>query len=274
MKILNFLKNKKLYIVVTMWVLLCLLVTPVYTTITVNYLEDPAGEAVTTVFTSLRENVSSKGARARTIYEGVARISFYDLQYLNHCSVKRIDPLDENWQNEQLVTIESIQVHKNGVCVWEAAGNELQNYFTGNEQTLDQESQEGLSFYVQGNDSQLLPTETFIQEYVSSGRVLSIVTAICYGVALMLVTYFVVNWFAKGLKETESTFGKVTYWIFLGAIAAAVILCFYIGSRSPFWLNPDEYEVRAAVRFYKTHWFPPDLRSEEIADAFAPRNIQ
>ncbi|MBR5583250.1 MAG: hypothetical protein IKW21_01850, partial [Lachnospiraceae bacterium] len=93
-----------MYIVVTMWVLLCLLVTPVYTTITVKYLEDPAGEAVTTVFTSLRENVSSKGARARTIYEGVARISFYDLQYGNHCSVKRIDPLDENWQNDQLVT--------------------------------------------------------------------------------------------------------------------------------------------------------------------------
>ena len=269
MKILNFLKNNKEYIVVTMWVLLCLLVTPVYTTITVNYLEDPAGEAVTTVFTSLRENVSSKGARARTIYEGVARISFYDLQYLNHCSVKRIDPLDENWQNEQLVTIESIQVHKNGICVWEAAGNELQNYFTGNEQTLLQDSEEGLAFYVQGNDSQLLPTELFVQEYVSIGRLLSIVTAICYGFALMLVAYLVGKWFAKELKETENLLGKVTYWMFLGGIVGAVLLCFYIGSRSPFWLNPDEYEVRAAVRFYKTHWLPPDLRSDEIADAFA-----
>ena len=54
MKIFDLLKNKKMYIVVAMWVLLCLLVTPVYTTVTVNYLPDPSGEAVTTVFTSLR----------------------------------------------------------------------------------------------------------------------------------------------------------------------------------------------------------------------------
>ena len=108
MKILNLLKNKKMYIVVTMWVLLCLLVTPVYTTVTVKYSPDPSGEAVTTVFTSLRENVTSKGARARVIYEGAARISFYDLQYAKHCSIKRIDPLDENWQNDELATISEV----------------------------------------------------------------------------------------------------------------------------------------------------------------------
>lgn len=214
MKFFEFLKNKKMYIVVAMWVLLCLLVTPVYTTVTVNFTPDPSGEAVTTVFTSLRENVTSTGARARTIYEGVARISFYDLQYGNHCSVKRIDPLDENWQNEELVTISSITVHKNGLPAWEASGTELNEYFTGNEQTLIQDSEEGLA-------------------------------------------------------AAEDRFGKVTYWIFLGGIIGAVLLCFYIGSRSPFWLNPDEYEVRAAVRYYKTNWLPPDLRSDEIADAFA-----
>ena len=130
MKLINLLKNKKMYIVVTMWVLLCLLVTPVYTTVTVNFAGDPSGEAVTTIFTSLRENVSPAGARARVIYEGVARISFYDLQYGNHCSVKRIDPLDENWQNEDLVTISGIEVSKNGLPVWEASGAELNKYFT------------------------------------------------------------------------------------------------------------------------------------------------
>ena len=263
MKLINLLKNKKMYIVVTMWVLLCLLVTPVYTTVTVNFADDPSGEAVTTIFTSLRENVSSAGARARVIYEGVARISFYDLQYGNHCSVKRIDPLDENWQNEDLVTISGIEVSKNGLPVWEASGAELNKYFTGNEQTLIQDSEEGLAFYVQGNDSQLLPTEQFAREFVSSGRVLSIVTSICYGLALLFGAYLLGGWFAKEIS------GDVTYWIFLGGMIGAVLLCFYIGSRSPFWLNPDEYEVRAAVRYYKTNWLPPDLRSDEIADAFA-----
>ena len=262
MKILNLLKNKKLYIVVAMWILLCLLVTPVYTTVTVNYAPDPSGEAVTTIFTSLRENVSPAGARARVIYEGVARISFYDLQYGKHCSVKRIDPLDENWQNEELVTISEITVHKNGLLAWEASGAELNQYFTGNEQTLIQDSKEGLAFYVQGNDSQLIPTEQFTEEYVSHGRVFSVITSICYGLALIFAAYFFGTWFAKGLDD------KI-YWLFLGGILGAVLLCFYIGSRSPFWLNPDEYEVRAAVRYYRTHWLPPDLRSDSIADAFA-----
>lgn len=263
MKLINLLKNKKMYIVVTMWVLLCLLVTPVYTTVTVNFAGDPSGEAVTTIFTSLRENVSPAGARARVIYEGVARISFYDLQYGKHCSVKRIDPLDENWQNEELVTISGIEVSKNGLPVWEASGAELNKYFTGNEQTLIQDSEEGLAFYVQGNDSQLIPTEQFAREFVSSGRVLSVVTSICYGLALLLGAYLLGGWFAKEIS------GDVIYWIFLGGMIGAVLLCFYIGSRSPFWLNPDEYEVRAAVRYYKTNWLPPDLRSDEIADAFA-----
>jgi len=246
----------------TMWILLCLLVTPVYTTVTVNYVPDPSGEAVTTVFTSLRENVSPAGARARVIYEGVARISFYDLQYGKHCSVKRIDPLDENWQNEELVTISEITVHKNGLLAWEASGAELNQYFTGNEQTLIQDSKEGLAFYVQGNDSQLIPTEQFTEQYVNEGRILSVITSICYGLALIFAAYFFGTWFAKGLDD------KI-YWLFLGGILGAVLLCFYIGSRSPFWLNPDEYEVRAAVRYYRTHWLPPDLRSDSIADAFA-----
>ena len=269
MKILNLLKNKKMYIVVTMWVLLCLLVTPVYTTVTVKYSPDPSGEAVTTVFTSLRENVTSKGARARVIYEGAARISFYDLQYAKHCSIKRIDPLDENWQSDELVTISEVSVHKNGLLAWEASGSELNEYFTGNEQTLIQDSKEGLAFYVQGNDSQIIPTEKFVQEYVSAGRGMSILTSICYGFALMLAAYLLGTWFAKGMSVTATRFEKATYWLFLGGILGAVLLCFYIGSRSPFWLNPDEYEVRAAVRYYRTHWLPPDLRSDEIADAFA-----
>lgn len=270
---MNFLKSisKKQWCIglVTLWILVCLLVTPVYTTITVNYGNDPSGEAITTVFTSLRENITARGARARVIYEGVARVSFYDLQYADHCSVKRIDPLDENWQSDELVTISDIQIHKNGMLVWEAEGEQLKDYFYGNEQVLMQDSEAGLSFYVQGNDSQLIPTERFSQEFVSSGRLLSIVTSICFGLAVMLIGYMAGMGFARGLKLSEDCFGKLTYWIYLGGLVGAVLLCIYIAGRSPFWLNPDEYEVRTAVRYYFTHWLPPDIRSDEISDAFA-----
>ena len=270
---MNFIKSvsKKQWCIglVTLWILVCLLVTPVYTTITVNYGSDPSGEAITTVFTSLRENVTARGARARVIYEGVARVSFYDLQYADHCSVKRIDPLDENWQSDELVTISDIQIYKNGMPVWEAKGEKLKDYFYGNEQVLLQDSEDGLAFYVQGNDSQLIPTEKFSQEFVSSGRLFSIVTSIFFGLAVMLIMYMAGTGFARGLKLSEDRFGKVTYWIYLGGLSGAVLLCIYIARRSPFWLNPDEYEVRTAVRYYFTHWLPPDIRSDEISDAFA-----
>lgn len=270
MKTLKKLSKKQWCIgILTLWALLCLLVTPVYTTIMVNYEPDPSGEAITTVFTSFRENVTAKGARARVIYNGVARVSFCDLQYGKHCSVKRIDPLDENWNNQESITISSITIKKNGLTVWSESGKVLNEYFLGNDQIVMIDSENGLSFEVLGNDSQLLPTEKFVQEYISAGRIMSIVTSFCYGVAFMLMAYMLGIWFAKELGEAETRFGKVTYWIFLGGIIGAILLCFYIGGRSPFWLNPDEYEVRSAVRYYQTNWMPPDLRSDTIADAFA-----
>lgn len=270
MKKIHLLKSKKMYIVVVaLWVLLCLLATPVYTSVTVNFAQDPSGEAVTTIFTSLRENVTSKGARARTIYEGVAHISFYDIQYGNHCSIKRIDPVDENWQREELLTISDISVSKNGIPVWKVSGEKLSEYFIGNDQVSFQDSEEGLAFYVLGNDPQLIPTEKFENEFISSGRVPGMITGSCYTIVLWMAAYVVCKWFAKELEQTEDTFGKMTYWLFFAGILGAVCMCIYMGTRSPFWLNPDEYEVRSAVRYYTNHWFPPDIRSDEISDAFA-----
>lgn len=267
---INLLKNKKLYIVVAMWVLLCLLATPVYTTVTVNFADDPSGEAVSTVFISLRENVTSKGARARAIYEGIARISFLDLQYGNHCSVKRIDPLDSEWQREELVTISKITVHKNGFPVWEAEGENLQLYFTGNDQVEMQDSEDGLAFYVQGPDPQLLVTEQFTEEYISSGRMMSMVTSICFGIIVILLLKMFGEWFGKEMKlSATDRFTRTTSWIYAAGIFGAVLLCVYLANRSPFWFNPDEYEAKAVSNYYFSHWMPPDIRSDSIADTFA-----
>ena len=254
---------------VILWAVLCLLVTPVYTTVTVNYAPDPSGEAVATVFTTLRENVTVKGARARAVYKGIARVSFCDLQYGNHCSIKRIDPLDEDWKKEELVTISSVSVEKNGLCVWEVSGNELWKYFYGNEHVIPVQSEEGLAFYIAGTDSQLLTTERFAEEFVHGGRLYSTVTSFFFGLALMLLVYLTITWYAGTMSAAGKRFDKFTSWIYFAGLTGAVLLCIYIGTRSPFWLNPDEHEVCTAVRYYHTNWMPPDIRSEEILDAFA-----
>lgn len=54
----------------------------------------------------------------------------------------------------------------------------------------------------------------------------------------------------------------------LAGLIGAALLCVYTGLRSPFWLNPDEYDVRAAVNYYFTHFMPPDIRSDAINDSY------
>lgn len=262
LKRLEFLKHKRWFAAAVLWVLLCLVAAPVYTTVTVEFAEDPSGEAVTAVFTSLRENVTAKGARARAIYDGTARISFYDVQYGNHCSIKRIDPLDSEWQKEELVTISAVSVQKNGMLVWSAGGEALAEYFTGNDQVVFQPSGEGLAFYVKGEDPQLLVTEQFEKEYAGSGRIFVTLTSICFGLAVLFLGKLLCGWYETGNP-------KGTDWLYLGGILGAVVLCIYLANRSPFWLNPDEYEAKLVSNYYFDHWMPPDIRSDSIADAFA-----
>ena len=64
-----------------LWLLICLLVTPVYTTVTLTYAEDPSGEVITTVFAGPGENVSASDAKSRVVNSGVAMVyGEYDSQ--------------------------------------------------------------------------------------------------------------------------------------------------------------------------------------------------
>ena len=43
--------KKKLFVpAAVLWLLVCILVTPIYTTMTLTFAEDPAGEVITTVY--------------------------------------------------------------------------------------------------------------------------------------------------------------------------------------------------------------------------------
>ena len=96
------------------WLILCLIVTPVYTTVTLTFAEDPSGEVITTVFAGPGENVTSSDARSRVVNSAVARISWLDLKYGKHCSLKRVDPVDQAYA-EGTLTIDSLTVRQNGI---------------------------------------------------------------------------------------------------------------------------------------------------------------
>ena len=114
------------------WLLLCMVFTPIYTTVTLELAEDPSGEYITTIYAGPRENIRPSDAKSRVINSGTARISFLDVRYGGHCSLKRIDPLDRAYDNGP-VTLKSLTVRQNGILTIRLEGEQLRSYFTGNE---------------------------------------------------------------------------------------------------------------------------------------------
>lgn len=133
------------------------------------------------------------------------------------------------------------------------------------------ENEDFFTFTVTGEDPQLFPTEVLqgqLSVFRPSGVYFSVSLAafFLFGSILVLLL-LLLRWFAGEIRSA-GTYERVTYCIFLGGLFGAVLLCWYVGLRSPFWLNPDEYDVKAAVNYYFTHWMPPDIRSDIINDSY------
>ena len=247
-----------------LWLLICLLVTPVYTTVTLTYAEDPSGEVITTVFAGPGENVSASDAKSRVVNSGVARISWLDLKYGNHCSLKRIDPVDQAYSEGEL-TVDSLTVRKNGIVVISLEGEELKEYFTGNEQVSFSDT-DTFTFSVTGEDPQLLPTAEFQNLYTQGNLPVFLLGWLVSGLLILLLA-LLVRWVLIQVRD-GSLLVKITCLLFLAGVLGAVLMVVYTALRSPFWLNPDEYDVKAAVLYYFTHFMPPDIRSDIINDSY------
>ena len=74
-------KHRNLFLgaAILLWLMICPVLTPVYTTVTLTFEDDPSGEVITTVYAGPRENVSPSDARSRVVNSGVARISYLDI---------------------------------------------------------------------------------------------------------------------------------------------------------------------------------------------------
>ena len=126
--------KKKLFLAAAvLWLLVCVFVTPVFTTVTLTFESDPHGEVVTTVFAGFRGEHNCPGRPSPGGGDsGVARVFYGDLQYGRHCSLKRIDPLDQHYSTGEPLTITGLTVKKNGIQTVALTGDELRTYFTVN----------------------------------------------------------------------------------------------------------------------------------------------
>ena len=245
------------------WLLLCMVFTPIYTTVTLELAEDPSGEYITTIYAGPRENIRPSDAKSRVINSGTARISFLDVRYGGHCSLKRIDPLDRAYDNGP-VTLKSLTVRQNGILTIRLEGEQLRSYFTGNEHVRLLEG--GFTFEVTGEDPQLLPTAEFQALYRQFRFPVFVPGCLGFGMILLLLGGLCL-WLCRETGRV-SRGERIAAFLFAAGLMGAVFTCIYTGLRSPFWLNPDEYDVKAAVNYYFTHWMPPDIRSDAISDSF------
>lgn len=247
-----------------LWLLVCIVLTPIYTTVTLDFAEDPSGEYITTVYAGPRSHVRASDAKSRVIDSGTARISFLDVRYGKHCSLKRIDPLDRGYESGVL-TLQRMTVRQNGFVTIDLTEEQLRSFFTGNEQVRFA-GEDGFTFEVTGEDPQLLPTAEFEALYrqfrfpvfLIGYAVSSVIWLLLLGLGL---------WLYRETKDA-SLGGRIAACLFAAGLVGAVLTCVYTGLRSPFWLNPDEYDVKAAVNYYFTHFMPPDIRSDIISDSF------
>lgn len=259
-------RQRKLFLgcALFVWLLACLIVTPVYTTVTIKFAEDPSGEYITTVYAGPRQHVRPEDAKSRVINSGTARISFLDVRYGSHCSLKRIDPLDGAYDVSPLV-IQRLTVRQNGFVTIVLEEDELKDYFTGNEHVQFTED-EGFSFEVTGDDPQLFPTESFCALY-RQFRLPVFLAGFLASLGGWVLLFFLCRWLYRE-QQTASAMERRFSFLFAAGLIGAVLMCVYTGLRSPFWLNPDEYDVKAAVTYYFTHFMPPDIRSDIITDSF------
>lgn len=259
-------KNRKFLIgaLALIWLVVCVVLTPIYTTVTVCFEKDPSGEYITTVFAGPGENIKGSEAKSRVINSGISRISFLDIQYGKHCSLKRIDPLDRYYNGEPL-TISEITVRQNGIKTISLGADVLQKFFSVNDHMVLLEK-EDFAFEITGDDPQLIPTAEFQKLYSQNSLAVILLGWLISGIVGMFLLYLL-HWFSAQIKEYTVP-AKIAYWIFLAGLFGAAVMCVYVGLRSPFWLNPDEYDVKAAVQYYFTHFMPPDIRTNEITDSF------
>lgn len=194
---------------------------------------------------------------------GEARIFFWDVKYRDGRTLKRMDPIDYNSENE--IRVKDMAFYINGFYAGKLEGEELLQAFAPNEQVQAYETDTGsLGLLIQGEDSQLIPTESFRKFYSGiTGQYAR--TGIFYLIPALAAIAFVLEFYRRRIwqKREGRFFLAVDSLLYLIGVAAIVLVLIgaMTGSSE---VNPDESESIYSVQYYFTHLMPPDARELEL----------
>lgn len=195
---------------------------------------------------------------------GESRIFFWDFRYSDGCTLKRMDPVDYNSENE--IRVKDIAFFINGFYAGKLEGKALLQAFESNEQVQNRETDTGtMGLLIQGEDSQLIPTENFREFYREIAGKYSR-TGIFYLIPILAACVFAVEFYRRRIwrKRENGVFliaDSLLYFVGTAAILLVLIGAF-TGSSN---LNPDESESIYSVQYYFNHWMPPDARTLDTA---------
>ena len=209
--------------------------------------------------TSFTEHAGLDSVRDTYSKPGEARIFFWDIRFRDGRTLKRMDPIDYNSENE--IRVKEMAFFINGFYAGKLEGEELLAAFEPNEQVQVYETDSGtMGLLIQGEDAQLIPTEAFQEFYSGIARQYAR-TGVLYLIPILAAAVFVVEFYRRRIwRQREGRFFLAVDTLLYAVGVAAILLVLagaFTGSSD---LNPDESESIYSVRYYISHWAVPDAR--------------
>lgn len=226
------------------------------------------------ILTSFTENAGVNSIRDTYSGPDEDRVFFWDLRFRDGCTLKRMDPMDYNSDNE--IRVRAMTLHINGFYAGKLEGEELLEAFQPNEQVQMYETDTGtMGLLIQGEDSQLIPTEVF-QEFYRAAAARYARTGVLYLIPILAAAVFAIEFYRRRIwqKRENRFFLVIDTFLYLAGTAAIILVLAgaFTGSSE---VNPDETDSIYAIQYYTEHWKIPDARelATEAYSAFGTSRL-
>lgn len=223
----------------------------VYTHLTMNYTEDPSGDAFVTVYGE--EEILAEGA----VEDGTAELYFWG------SDITGISPI--HYDTFEELYLESIELRIHGEMVAKMDAEMILQYFVPNDGIMDMELMEqGVCLTTRSDQPILQLTEELKDKIDRMAAFMSILNLLFYVIVWSFVYWYLFK--VLDIKNDRSYHNLLDAVLgFVGI--AAMLIAWNIAFISAYggMIHPDEMQTRAAVDYYRTHWIQPDVRSDFVA---------
>ena len=223
----------------------------VYTHLTMNYIDDPAGDVFVTVY-------GEEDVLLEEMIEGDCGDFFFW-----GADIAGISPI--HYDTFEVIGLESMEIRVHGELVSRMDGEGILKNFIPNEDINEVElTEEGLILTTCGENPILYPTEAFRNQMDRTTHFMGLLNLMFY-----VMVWSFAYWYLFRVLDirNDRSYGNLLDAV-IGLVGiAAILFSWNIAFTSPYGgtIHPDEMQTRAAIDYYRTHWIQPDVRSEFVA---------